>query len=359
MKEEYLVDAKKLKDYLTHVFTALDVPQRDAEVTADVLVQADLRGIESHGVARIMRYAGRIQDKLIDPKPNIRIVSETPSTMLIDGGNGLGQVVGVFAMEKCIAKAKTTGVCLATARNSNHYGIAGYYAMMALKEDMMGISLTNTWPLVAPTYGRKAMIGTNPIAVAIPTGNETQFVLDMATSVVPIGKIEVSERREKNIPIGWGVDAEGRDTMDPKAIRQGGALLPLGGTVEHAGYKGYGLGVIVDIMAGVLAGGAFGLDVGRPEDPIISNIGHFFGAVDVRAFMPIEEFRERMDSMLQAIKNSPKAAGQSRIFYAGEIEAETEKRRLLEGIPLHWKVYETLRSLENELGIEMKILKMM
>jgi LDH2 family malate/lactate/ureidoglycolate dehydrogenase len=355
--EEYLVDAEKLKSFVKRIFIALNVPQEDAEVTADVLVNADLRGIESHGVARIMRYVGRIRDKLIEPKPKINIVSETQSTILIDGGNGLGQVVGALAMRRCIAKAKNTGVCIASVRNSNHYGIAGYYAMMALKEDMIGISLTNTYPLVSPTYGRRALIGTNPIAVAVPTKNETPFVLDMATSVVPIGKIEVYSRRGYKAPIGWGRDLEGRDTTDPKAILQGGTLLPLGGTEEHAGYKGYGLAVLVDILTGVLSGGAFGLYVGRPDEPIPSKIAHFFGAINIDSFVNKEEFKERMDAMVRCIKDSPKTPGHNRIFLAGEIEAETEKRRKVEGIPMHKKVYETLLCLANEFGLNIDILK--
>jgi len=357
MIEEYIVDAKKLNDFLVNIFVSVGVSQKDAEITSDVLVQADVRGIESHGVARILRYAGKIRDGQIDPRPNIRVVSETASTLLIDAGNGLGQVVGVYAMNRCIEKAKQAGMCFATVRNSNHYGIAGYYAMMGLKEDMIGISSTNTWPLVVPTYGRKPMFGTNPIAVAVPTKKETPYVLDMATSVVPIGKIEVYERREKEMPTGWGVDSEGRDTTDPRKIRNGGSLLPLGGTVDHAGYKGYGLGVLVDILTGVLSGGVFGPDVGRPEDPTPSRIGHFFGAVNIDAFMPKKEFKKRMDSMLQGLKDSPRAPTQSRIFYAGEIEAETERLRLVKGIPMYWKVYETLKKLGNETGIKMDVLK--
>jgi len=355
--DEYVVDALRLKNYLVDIFISVGVPKKDAETTSDVLVQADLRGIESHGVARILRYVGRIRDGQTEPRPNIRVVSETISTLLIDGGNGLGQVVGVYAMERCIEKAKRAGICFATVRNSNHYGIAGYYAMMGLKEDMIGFSSTNSYPLVAPTYGRKRMFGTNPIAIAVPTMKEVPFVLDMATTVVPLGKIEVSERREKQVPTGWGVDSEGQDTTDPSKIRNGGSILPLGGTVEHAGYKGYGLGVLVDILTGVLSGGIFGPDVGRPEDPMPSRIGHFFGAMNVEAFMPKDEFKERMDSMLQGLKQSPKAQGLNRIYYAGEIEAETEKLRLVEGIPIHWKVYETLKKLGDETGVKMNILK--
>ncbi len=357
MSEEYVVDAKKLKAYLVDIFVSVGLSPKDAETTSDVLVQADLRGIESHGVARILRYAGKIRRGEINPRPDIEVVSETPTTLLIDAGNGLGQVVGVYTMERCIEKAKRAGMCFATVRNSNHYGIAGYYAMMALDEDMVGVSSTNTWPLVVPTYGRKPMFGTNPIAVAVPTMNATPYVLDMATSVVPIGKIEVYERREKNVPIGWGVDSEGRDTTDPSKIRNGGSLLPLGGTVEHAGYKGYGLGVLVDILTGVLSGGVFGSEVGRPEDLTPSKIGHFFGAVNIDAFMPKEEFKKRMDSMLQGLKDSPRAVTQSRIYYAGEIEAETQRLRLVDGIPMFWKVYETLKKLGNETGVVMDILK--
>ncbi len=357
MEEEYLVDDKKLKTFVTNVFTKIGVPETDARVTADVIVRADLRGIESHGVARIHRYTDRILSGLIKVKANIRVMGETPTALLIDGDNGLGQVVSVYAMKRCLTKAKESGVCIATVRNSNHFGIAGYYAMLALKEDMIGVSLTNARALVAPTYGRKAMLGTNPIAVAVPTASENPFVLDMATSVSSIGKIEVYERREKKVPPGWGINSHGKDTFNPTAILRGGALLPLGGHAETAGYKGYGLAVVIDILCGVLSGAAFGSHVGPLSSNYPSNTGHFFAAIDISPFLSVENFREGVSTLLKEIKASAKAEGHNRIYASGEIEAENEKKRRERGIPMHWKVYYMLSKMGDELGLEMDIMR--
>jgi len=354
-QKEKRVDAEKLLSFVKQVFKRLGVPEEDAGVTADVLVQADLRGIESHGVARISRYVDRIRQNKIEAKPKIRVLAETPSTLLIDGGNGLGQVVGVYAIRRCIDKAKASGACFASVRNSNHFGIAGYYSMMALKSHMIGISMTNAWRLVTPTYGRKGMFGTNPISIAVPAEHRMPFVLDMATSVVPIGKIEVYERRGEKVPLGWGAGRDGVPTTDPSAIRTGGFLMPLGGTAENAGYKGYGLAVMVDILSGVLSGAAYGPFVGAPDSEEPCNIGHFFGAIRIDAFRPEEDFGRDMDNLITVLKEAPKAAGQTRIYVAGEKEYEMERKLAAEGIPLHPKVYATLEKLAKELEVALDI----
>ena len=249
--------AQDLREFVVRYFTKLGVPERDARIAADILVSADLRGVDSHGVIRLSTYYGsRLRKGLIDPNPKITVLAETPATLRIDGGAGLGQVVGYQAMTRCIAKAKEVGTALVTVRNSNHYGIAGYYAMMALEEGMIGVSYTNAQSLVAPTYGRTAILGTNPIAVAVPAGKERPYVLDMATSIVPIGRITVYQKSGRQIPEGWGVDKEGGVTTDPNQVLDGGALMPLGGIDTMRGYKGYGLAMLVDIFCGVLSGAA-------------------------------------------------------------------------------------------------------
>ncbi len=232
--------ADDLKDYMVRYFVKLGVSPSDALIAADVLLAADLRGIDSHGIIRLYTYYGsRLQKGMINPITAVSVLRETATTLALDGGNGLGQVVSYHAMQRCIEKASQFGVSFVTVRNSNHYGIAGYYAMMALPHDMIGISFTNAQPLVAPTYGRTAMLGTNPIAVAAPAAEERPYVLDMATSIVPIGRVTVYDKAGKNIPEGWGIDRAGKVTTDPSLVLQGGALMPLGGTDLMRGYKGY------------------------------------------------------------------------------------------------------------------------
>jgi L-2-hydroxycarboxylate dehydrogenase (NAD+) len=350
-----MVDAGALRGFATKILMKLDVPEDDARATADVLVSADLRGIDSHGIARLWRYVTGLKRGLIEANPDIKVVKETPTTLLLDAGNGLGQVAGVKAMKRCIEKALESGMAFVAVRNSNHYGIAGYYAMMALQHDMMGLSLTNSSPLVVPTYGKEVMYGTNPIAFAVPTGEERPFVLDMATSVVPVGKIEVLRRKGEKIPPGWAVDSEGRLTDDPDLVVKEGRLLPLGGTAEMRGYKGYGLGVSVDILCGLLSGAAYGpyitrWHMGGRNEPV--RLGHFFGAIKIEAFRPIDEFKRDMDDMIRKLKESPKAEGENRIFIHGEKEYEMEDKRKSEGIPLHPKVADNLKEIGEELGVE-------
>lgn len=345
-----------LRGYVVAVFKRLGVPARDATVTADVLLAADRRGIGSHGVARLPRYVNGIKAGTILPRDSTKVVKQTRATALLDGGNGLGQVVGVKGMKLAIEKARQTAVGFVTVRNSNHYGIAGYYSMMALKAGMIGIAMTNTAPLVVPTYGRISVLGTNPISVAVPTATEPPFVLDMATSVVPRGSIEVYDRQSKEMPLGWAVDETGRATTNPKAVldalakRLGGGLLPLGGEGElYSGHKGYGLSLLVDILSGVLPGAATGLDVYANEKA--ANVGHFFGAIDVRAFRPLREFRRDMDHLLKQLRESPKAAGQDRIYVHGEKSSVYEAERRAKGIPLGPKVAENLRKIGADAGV--------
>ena len=353
MTKAYLFHAQDLKDYMVRFFINLSVSPEDAAIAADVLLSADLRGVDSHGMIRLNTYYGdRIRKGLIDPKPAINVVHETATTMLIDGANGLGHPVSYRAMEHCIKKARQTGLAMVTVRNSNHYGIAGYYAMMALKENMIGISFTNSQPLVAPTYGRTAILGTNPIAVAVPAGSERPYVLDMATSIVPIGRITVYDKAGKPIPEGWGIDGKGQVTTDPTEVLEGGALMPLGGIDVMRGYKGYGLGLMVDIFSGVLSGSAFGADVDIHDGKHFARTGHFFAAIDITAFRPLEEFKHDMDGLINMLKDSPKAVGQDRIYIHGEKEFETSDRNNRLGVPLIAPVVDDLRKSGHETGIE-------
>ncbi|MDD5729060.1 MAG: Ldh family oxidoreductase, partial [Victivallales bacterium] len=319
-------------------------------------------GIESHGTARLRSfYAKRLQAGGISPTPQVKTVSETPVTAVMDGGGGLGHPTAFRAMRLAIRKAVSNGAGFVTVHNSNHFGIAGYYAMMALEEGCIGLVMTNSNPWVVPTFGRNAMLGTNPLAVAAPSGREYPFVLDMATSTVAVGKLEACERLGKAIPLQWGTDANGIPTSSPAMVLEngkaglGGGLLPLGGAMEMAGgYKGYGLAVLVDIFCALLAGGKYadqiaGHQSGGETKP--GNISHFFGAWRVDAFRPLSAFQADLDDLLQRLKSSPKAEGQGRIYVAGEKEFEETERRLRNGIPLPDAVLSDLQRLGTEFGV--------
>jgi len=350
--KKYLFPAPVLLDYMTRVLAAAGVSLEDAAIAADVLLSADMRGVASHGIIRLFPYySRRLRDGLINPRPQPVVLNETPSSLALDGDNGLGHPTGYRAMKRCIAKAGESGAAVVTVRGSNHYGIAGYYAMQALPHDMIGLSFTNASSLVAPTYGRTPILGTNPIAVAAPAGAERPYVLDMATSIVPIGKVTVYERAGLEIPYGWGVDSQGRVTTDPREVFYGGALLPLGGTAEMRGYKGYGLALLVEILAGVLAGSAFGRTVDPDAHTKVSNIGHCFAAIRVDAFRPLDDFKGDMDAMIRELKDAPKATGQERIYIPGEKEFEKTERSLSEGVPILAEVVNHLVRDGEEAGV--------
>ena len=356
MADAVLIQEKSLRSFCEAVLMKFGVPPQDAQVTTDVLVLADLRGIGSHGVARLQRYVNGLREGYIKPTDHSTIVRETKATALIDGGQSLGQVVGKKGMELAIKKAKETAVGVVTVRNSNHYGIAGYYALMALDHDLIGMSMTNAAPLVVPTFGRSAVLGTNPIAITAPTTRETPFVFDMATATVPRGKVEVFNRQGKSMPKGYAVDETGADTTDPARVlnalakRLGGGLLPLGGAGEEfGGHKGYGLALMVDVLSGVLPGAATGLQVYQDEKR--PDVGHFFLAMDPAAFRPLDEFKRDMDRLARELKDSPKASGQSRIYVAGEKSFAKMAKNRTEGIPLGPKVVENLRRIGADLQV--------
>ncbi|MFO7941362.1 MAG: Ldh family oxidoreductase [Bacillota bacterium] len=353
-RSDYLrIPADRVRDTVQRILERLDVPGDDAATVAEVLVTADLRGIESHGVSRLIRYyVEGIREGNINPRSQPRIVRETGAVFSMDGDNGLGHVVCKRAMERAMDLAGEFGVGIGTVGNSNHFGIAGYYSNLAAERGMIGLCLTNSRPLVLPTGSKKAMIGTNPISVAIPAGEQEPFLLDMATSGVPIGKVEVKRRRGKKVPMGWGADSEGRITDDPEKIIDGGGLFPLGGAKETAGYKGYGLGAVVDVLCGVLSGASVLTSVLAGADPGASGVGHFVGAMRIDALMDPDDFASRMDGFIRELRAAPLAAGEEEVLVAGDPEWRHREENLRLGVSLHRDVWSGICEVAEDLGIE-------
>jgi LDH2 family malate/lactate/ureidoglycolate dehydrogenase len=341
--------------FIEVALTTVGVDVGQARDVAEVLLAADIRGIESHGIARLRWfYVDRIRLGTLNPTPRYRVVRETPTSYVLDADNGLGHPAAIVAMKKAIELAQAHGIAFSAVRNSNHYGIAGYYAMMALEHDLIGISSTDSAHFATPTFGRDKMQGTNPFAYAIPAGEEPPFVFDFATTTVTYGKLEVYERKGLKLKPGWAVDGAGKPTDDPTAARFGGALLPLGGFgTENGGHKGYGLGALSEILCGVLAGGAFGLTLSKEEGPRQTGgiTGHWFGVLRIDAVRDLADFKRDMDRELRGFKDSAKAPGHDRIYVAGEIEFEKTLAHRANGVPVHVKVWDGLESLAAELGV--------
>lgn len=310
---------------------------------------ADLRGVDSHGVVRLSPhgwYVKALRDGIVNPKPDIRIVQETPASALVEGDGGLGMVVGHRATELAIEKARQVGVGVAVVRNSRHFGMSAYYAMLALPHDMIGISMTNAGRQVVPTFGREAKYGTNPISLAAPAGEEPPFILDMATTTAAAGKLEIAARRGNSIPPGWALDEKARPTSDPRVAQRARRLLPLGSTREGGSHKGYGLAIMIEILCGVLSG-----TVAALSPPEIGVRGHLFGAINIAFFRPVDAFKQDMDQLLRDLKSTAPAEGQDRVFVAGEIEHELAQERAAKGIPLHSSIIRGLRELSQQLNI--------
>jgi LDH2 family malate/lactate/ureidoglycolate dehydrogenase len=346
-----LVPAPDLKAFIVSVFDRWGTPPAIADLTADLMVRTDLRGVDSHGVGMLPTYLRWHRQGWIVPAAEPKIARDEGTTAVVDGQQAFGHYTSTRAMELAMAKARAYGVGFVTCRNSNHYGAAANYSMMALAQDMIGLSLTNSGPAVVPTYGRQAMLGTNPISFAAPAGRHFPFVLDMATSTVAIGKLSVALRWGKPIPAGWALDEEGQPTTDPTVAYQTRQLTPLGATRDLGGHKGYGLAVMVDILSGVLAGAGFADSRRRNADPTRADIGHFFAAIDIARFRDLDAFKADMDDLLQALKDSPKAEGQDRIYVAGEPEWECEARRRREGIPIAPGLVEQLRAVSADMAV--------
>jgi len=349
---------EQLFDFTVAVFRHFEVPTEDARLAATVLQSADLRGIDSHGVARLASYADFLGRGRINPRPNISVVRESPSTATVDGDNGLGLVVGPKANEIAMDKAASAGSGWVSVRNTNHYGIAGWYVLEALKRDLIGWSMTNTTKFVAPLWGARRMLGTNPIAIAFPADREPPIVIDMATSAVAYGKIEIALRAEKPIPEGWAIDARGEPTTDPAAMIEGGAMLPLGSDRERGGHKGYALAVMVDVLSAVLSGANWGpfappfaLRQEIPTRSVGKGIGHFFGALRIDAFIDKDEFKRQIDDLIRTLRTTRPAPGTSGPLIPGDPERAAEAIRRREGIPLVGPVIEELHDISRQTGI--------
>ncbi len=340
------------------VFEKMGLPAGEARQAADILLRAELRNISTHGLVRLPEYVRLWQTNRITVTPVFTVVHETPSTALVDGGKGLGLVTAPKAMDLAIEKAKTAGTGWVAVRNSYHFGIAGYYAMKALEHDMIGIAMTNANPLVAPTFGKSGMLGTNPIAVAVPAGEEPPFVADFATSAASRGKVDVFESRGEAAPEGLLQDSEGNSVTDPSVLRKGGALRTLGGDVAYGGHKGFCLTAIVDIFTAVFSGANFGPTVvptlGYVKDKAGAEdrgIGHFFGAMRIDAFQTAGEFKAGMDEWIRTFRRAEPVAGQERVIIPGDPEREAEALHRKEGIHLGPKTLEGLKNLAERFGL--------
>jgi LDH2 family malate/lactate/ureidoglycolate dehydrogenase len=342
------VNHEKLARFVSRSFEKLGVSSEDAAIAADVLVSADLRGVDTHGVIRFQPQAWYVKwltEGSMTARPKIQTVSESASTALIDGDRGMGMVIGHRAMEIAIQKAQQSGIGMVAVRNSRHYGMSAYYAMLALPHDMIGIAMTNASRQVVPTFGREARFGTNPLCFAVPADKELPFVLDMATTTAAAGKLELAARQGKPIPTGWALDEQAQATVEPRMAQKARRLLPLGGSREGGSHKGYGLAILVEILCGVLTGTLTALNA--DQDPR----GHFFGAMRIDPFRPLPDFKRDMDRLIRELKSTPPIEGQERVYVAGEIEFETAEERAERGIPLLPSVLKGLREVGEMVGV--------
>lgn len=344
------VDVEVLKDFCSNALVKLGVSKESADIVSDHLVWADLMGISSHGVTRLGIYVKRLQTGLANAKPNIRIVRETPSMAVLDGDNGLGQVVGVKAVELAIEKANKVGVGVVGVRHTTHFGCAGYYALKAIEKDMIGVVMSNAPSTMAPWGARVPYLGTNPIAFGVPTKEFPPILLDMATSIVARGKIILAAKEGKTIPEGWAVDPEGEFTTDPESALRG-AVLPFGGP------KGSGIALMIDIFSGILSGAEFGSHIGSLYDDFSKpqNVGNFMMVFNIENFCPVNEFKERIELMRQEIKSLPKAKGVDEILLPGELEFRRYVENKRNGLQLSPEVVRELREVGELLSIKFPI----
>jgi len=360
VEQEILVPVETLERFMVDVFVGLGVPPEDAAICVDVLIASDLRGIESHGVGRLKMYYDRIRAGIQQPVTHFQVVKETPTTAVVDGGHGMGHVIAYRAMKMAIEKARVYGLGAVAVRNSTHFGIDGYYPLMAVKEGMIGMAFTNARPSIAPTFGVQPMLGTNPIAFGAPTDEECPFLFDAATSITQRGKIEVLERAGEATPEGWVIDQQGEPATDTVAILKGlekdqFALLPLGGLGELlGGHKGYGLATMVEILCASLQDGAYlqdlkGFDEQGQRRPFM--LGHFFLALDIEHFIPLERFKAITGDIVRRLRTSTKAPGQARIYTAGEKEWEMEKVVRERGVPVNAALQRNIKTMQQELGL--------
>lgn len=340
-------DYQKLKTFGTKVMVAAGLEQDEAALFMENLLFADCRGVGSHGISRLINYAKRVKCGVITPGANVEVLQESAATLVLDGHNGIGAKIARQAMDLSIQKAKEAGCCTTTVRGGNHYGVGAFYSKYAAEQGMIAWVLSVSSTAVAPTGGAKAMLGTNPFSLAVPAGTNDPFDLDMATSVVARGKVVLAKKNGKDIPEGWGLDKQGLPTTDPDEVLDDGFMLPFGD------YKGYGIGLFIDLMCGCLAGGtnsrttpSFWNDYERPQD-----LGYFMVVIDPSKFLPLPLFRERVDAMLEEFKNCPTAPGTERVYVAGEIEAEKERKSAELGVEISDAVAEELRRVGETYGV--------
>ncbi|MCI1999694.1 MAG: Ldh family oxidoreductase [Clostridia bacterium] len=351
------IQYETLKTFSNVVFEKMGFNKNDAGIITDVLLTSDMYGIESHGVQRMVLYYKTIKNGRIHMDAKWEIVHETPLSAVIDNHFGVGQLVGNFAMNMAIDKAKKSGIGIVSVRNSNHYGIAGYYAKMACKEGLIGFSTTNSEAIMVPTYGRMAMLGSNPIAVAVPA-EPYDFLFDAATTVVTRGKVEVYNKKGEPLPDGWTLGADGLPATNAPDIlknineKRGGGILPLGGATEQfGGHKGYGWGMVAEIFSSILS---MGLTSNHTHIGSTSGTCHCFAAIDPSLFGNPEEIKEHFSNFLKELRESPKAQGQTRIYTHGEKEVEAYNRILKEGIPVNQNTLKEMKLICDEYGIDME-----
>ena len=355
---EQIFSYQQLFNFTKAIFEQIGCGHPDADTATKALLSADLRGIDSHGVARLSGYIRLWEAKRVNAKPGIKIIHETPSTAVVDGDKGLGLVVAPYAMQVAIDKAKQVGTGWVSVQNSNHFGIAAHHAMMALRHDMIGIVMTNASSTVAPTFSIDKMLGTNPICVAAPAGEEPPFVADLATTTAANGKLENLQRKNLTAPVGWVQDANGNSSTDANELKKGGALLPLGGDREHGSHKGYALGAIVDIFSALLSGAnyapwvpPFPAYLPMPAEQPGKGIGHFLGAMRIDAFRPASDFKKHMDHWIRGFRSAKTIRGQEKVLIPGDPEREMEDKYLKEGMPLLNSVVDDLNNLAKRFGI--------
>jgi len=357
MSGEIRIKREDLEQFCADVFMKLGLSRGEAVDSAEILVASDARGIGSHGVGRLWRYENGIKKGIMAGGVLSKVLRETPMSLVLDAQGAMGLSLSKHTMERVIGKAEAVGAAFASIRNSNHFGIAGYYTEMAARRDMIGICMTNTAALGVPTFGRSAMFGTNPIAVSVPALGGRMFTLDMATTCVTRGKVEVYDRENKALPLGWAVDTKGKETADAHSLledmlfQRGGGLLPLGGEGElFSGYKGYGLAVLVDIMTAITSGGVFGKSV-MDSEATSARVCHFFGAIRLDLFRDPDELKTDMDRMLAELTGAEPAEGCDRVYYAGLKEHESEALSDRIGVPLTVKVAAQLKRIGDDLGV--------
>ncbi|MHA2121523.1 MAG: Ldh family oxidoreductase [Promethearchaeota archaeon] len=359
-KDTIHIDAETLQSFMRDVFIGLGVPKEDARIIAEVLITSDLRGIDSHGIQRCKMYYDRIKAGIYEVDTQVDIIKDGPTTALLDGNCGMGHVIAYKAMKMAIEKARKYGLGAIAVKNSTHFGIAGFYSLMAIKEGMIGLAVTNARPSIPPTFGVEPMLGTNPLTIGAPTDEDFPFLIDAATSIIQRGKVELNERINKPLPKNTVIDEKGEFITDAgkileKMLEKKAALLPLGGKGEDtAGYKGYGYATVVELLSAALQNGIFLRDtIGIEENGQKRlKVGHFFLAINIECFSGLELFNKTAGTIMRDLRNSPKEPGEAKIYTAGEKEYYAEKERRKKGIPLNKSLQNDIKVMQKDLGLD-------